>query len=95
MLVIFNCVIIKFSLCSYQVPNDLPTCSLHSQCLPQYGPNNNSLYTISFALSYNLVTYIHLPKGDYDISILRLYKALINFVGPALQGWDIVLKTIL
>jgi hypothetical protein len=36
-----------------------------------------------------------LPKGDYDIFILRLSKALINNVGHALQGRDIVLKTII
>jgi hypothetical protein len=93
MLIVFNCVIIKFSLCSYQVLNDLPTCFLNSQCFPQYGPNNNSFYTISFALNHNLVTYIDLPKGVYDISILRLSKALVNFVGHVLRGRDIVLKT--
>jgi hypothetical protein len=58
-------------------------------------PITSHFYTISFALSYNLVTYIHLPKGDYDISILRLSKALINFVSLTLQGRDIVLRTII
>jgi hypothetical protein len=58
-------------------------------------PITSHFYTISFALSYNLVTYIHLPKGDYDISILRLSKALVNFVGHALQGKDILLITII
>jgi len=53
-----------------QVPNVLPikfpmsfqTCSSSSQCVPQHGPNNTSLYPISFALSSTLVTYGKVPK---------------------------------
>ncbi len=53
-----QCVPIKFSQCTYQVPNGsqaLPTCYLCSQCVLQHVPNSTSLCSLCFA---QLGTYI-------------------------------------
>jgi hypothetical protein len=55
----------------------------------QHFPNSTSLYPISFALSYVLVTYVASPKGgDYNAPIyFGIVQSLIKFVfdGPTDQ----------
>jgi len=75
---------IGFYLFKYEHVFDLfppsPLCFPSSQCVLQHVPNSTSLYFISFALSFTLVTYVTNPKGgDYNISIWVLFKAWIIF----------------
>jgi hypothetical protein len=67
-------------MCSHQILNEFFKCLPSSQCVPKHVPDSTSLYPISFALSSTFITYTITPKGgDYNRSILGLFKALLNF----------------
>lgn len=66
-----------------------------SHCVPQHIPNSSSLYSISFALSSPLVTYINNPQGrEYNMSILGYffsdYTKLIKFLMFFFFFWGVM-----
>jgi hypothetical protein len=62
-----------------QVLNGFLTFSPSSQGDPQHVPNSSSLYPVSFALS-SRVTYNEPEGGDYNVSILGLFKSQLIFL---------------